>query len=221
VYPNLLADCGWRALTGADQAWMSDITYIRLPEGFGYLATILDGYTRRVVGWCLTEELVAETALAALRMALGLRQPPPGWIHHSDRGVQYACQAYVQYVEAAGGRISMAGKGNPLQNAQAESFVRTLKQEEVYLREYADFAAARRSIGRFIEDVYNEKRLHSALGYRPPTEFEQLIAAGIILAIPAHRRVESKTMANGRGNGPVATEHAEAIVAKGMPRAMV
>jgi transposase InsO family protein len=180
TYPNLLANAGWRALTGLDQAWVADITYIRLREGFAYLAAILDAYSRRVVGWELSRQIDAALTVAALERALQARQPAPGWIHHSDRGVQYACRDYVALLEGAQARISMSAKGRPRDNAQAESFMRTLKHEEVYLQEYGTFAEAEPSIGRFIERVYNEKRLHSSLGYRPPSEFEQLLAAGLL-----------------------------------------
>jgi putative transposase len=180
VYPNLLPQAGWRSLTGPNQAWVADITYIRLPQGFCYLAAILDAYSRKVVGWELGQELDARFVLAALKRALKERQPARGWIHHSDRGVQYACRDYVTRLEAAGARISMSGKGCPRDNAQAESFMRTLKHEEVYLQDYQTYPEAERSIGRFIDDVYNQKRLHSSLGYRPPSEFEELLAAGLL-----------------------------------------
>jgi putative transposase len=181
VYPNLLQQAGWRSLTGINQAWVADLTYIRLPEGFCYLAAILDAYSRKVVGWELSQAIDARLAVAALEQALQARKPAPGWIHHSDQGVQYACRDYVQVLEAAGARISMSGKGRPRDNAQAESFMRTLKHEEVYLQDYQTFTEAKQAIGRFIEAVYNEKRLHSSLGYRPPSEFEQLLAAGFFL----------------------------------------
>jgi transposase InsO family protein len=179
VYPNLLKQAGWRSLTGIDQAWVADLTYIRLPESFCYLAALLDAYSRKVVGWELSQEIDARLAVAALEQALKARKPAPGWIHHSDQGVQYACRDYVQVLEAAGARISMSGKGRPRDNAQAESFMRTLKHEEVYLQDYQTFAEAKQAIGRFIEAVYNEKRLHSSLGYRPPSEFEELLVAGL------------------------------------------
>jgi len=178
TYPNLLADCGWRGLTGLNQAWVADLTYIRLGSGFCYLAAILDAYSRKVVGWELSESLEAALAVSALKQALASRQPPVGFIHHSDRGVQYACRDYVAVLEEAGARISMAAKGTPRDNAQAESFFRTLKHEEVYLNEYEHYGEARQALGRFIDRVYNEKRLHSSLGYRPPSEFETLTAAG-------------------------------------------
>lgn len=168
-------------MTGINQAWAADITYIRLPQEFVYLAVLLDAYSRRVVGWALSRRIDSELALAALERALPEREPAPGWIHHSDRGVQYACGAYVKRLEAVGAQISMSAKGTPRENAQAERFFRTLKEEEVYLQEYASLEEAERAIGHFIEAVYNEKRLHSALGYRPPTEFEQLCAIGLLL----------------------------------------
>jgi transposase InsO family protein len=178
TYPNLLADCGWRSLTGINQAWVADLTYIRLSRGFCYLAAILDAYSRKVVGWELAETLEAVLTVRALKQALASRQPPGGFIHHSDRGVQYACRDYVEVLEGAGARISMAAKGTPRENAQAESFFRTLKHEEVYLNDYENYRQARQALGRFIDRVYNEKRLHSSLGYRPPSEFETLTAAG-------------------------------------------
>jgi len=181
IYPNLLANCGWRSLTGLNQAWVADLTYIRLGSGFCYLAAILDAYSRKVVGWELSQSLEAALAVSALKQALASRQPPVGWIHHSDRGVQYACRDYVAVLEGAGARISMAAKGTPRDNAQAESFFRTLKHEEVYLNEYEHYGEAKQALGRFIDRVYNEKRLHSSLGYRPPSEFETLTAAGFFL----------------------------------------
>jgi putative transposase len=180
IYPNLLPEAGWRQLTGLNQAWAADITYIRLPQRFVYLAAILDAYSRRVVGWSLSRSIDGELVLAALGRALASRQPAEGWIHHSDRGVQYACRDYIERLAAAGARISMAAKGTPRENAQAESFFRTLKHEEVYLQDYQDEQEVERSIGRFIEAVYNEKRLHSSLGYRPPREFEELFQAGVL-----------------------------------------
>jgi len=177
IYPNRLPDCGWRRLTGVDQAWVADLTYLRLPQGFAYLAAILDAYSRRVVGWELSRDLDARFVVRALQRALAERRPPPGWIHHSDRGVQYACRDYVECLQAAGARISMSSRGAPRENAQAESFFRTLKYEEVYLQEYQTYAEAERNLRRFIEEIYNEKRLHSSLGYLPPCEFEQQLAA--------------------------------------------
>ncbi len=169
AYPNL-----YRAvmLDAPDQAWVADITYVRLPTAFVYLATVLDAYSRRCVGWALSRVIDTDLTLAALTMALTARQPAPGLIHHSDRGVQYASGEYVTRLEGVGARISMAARGNPYENAQAESFFKTLKTEEVYLKEYRTFAEAWVNLARFIEDVYNTKRLHSSLGYLPPIEFE-------------------------------------------------
>jgi putative transposase len=180
TYPNLLAQRGWRQLTGINQAWAADLTYIRLREGFCYLAALLDAFSRRVVGWHLAERLDASLTVTALERALASRCPPPGLIHHSDQGVQYACRDYVAVLEGVGARISMAAKGTPRENAQAESFFRTLKYEEVYLQEYETVLDVEPSVGRFIESVYNEKRLHSSLGYRPPSEFEDLVLAGLL-----------------------------------------
>jgi transposase InsO family protein len=162
-------------LTGIDQLWVADITYIRLAEEFIYLAVLLDAYSRRVIGWALDRTLRAELALTALQMALRGRRPGPGWMHHSDQGVQYACHDYVGQVREHGGRLSMSRRANPWDNAACESFMKTLKHEEVYRQEYRDLAEARASIGRFLEQVYNQKRLHSALNYQPPAEFEQCL----------------------------------------------
>lgn len=169
-YPNLLTD---RALTAPNEAWVADITYIRLPAAFIYLAAILDAYSRCCVGWALSRWIDTELALTALDRALLARRPAAGLIHHSDQGVQYASAAYVAHLEAAGAQVSMAAKGNPYENAKAERFFRTLKHEEVYLQEYHDFDEAQANLARFIDDVYNTKRLHSALGYRPPAECEE------------------------------------------------
>jgi putative transposase len=180
VYPNLLPEAGWRQLTGMNQAWLADITYVRLVREFAYLAVLLDAYSRRVVGWSLSRSIDSGLVMAALERALRERQPQAGWIHHSDQGVQYACRGYVGRLEASGARVSMSAKGMPRENARAERFFRTLKQEEVYLHEYETYEEGERSIGHFIEAVYNRKRLHSSLGYRPPDEFEQLSAIGQI-----------------------------------------
>ena len=141
-----------------------------------YLAVILDAFSRRVIGWALGCTLATELTLAALRMALDQRRPAPGLVHHSDRGVQYAWQEYTNVLREHGVAISMSRQGNPYDNAKAESFMKTLKYEEVYRSEYRDVFEAQASIERFLERVYNQKRLHSALNYRPPVEFEQSLA---------------------------------------------
>lgn len=170
VYPNLAEGI---EPTAPNQLWRADITYLRLREGFVYLAVILDGYSRRVIGWELGETLQAELALRALRRALAERPATAGRIHHSDRGVQYCSAAYVEMLRASGIAISMSRAGNPYDNAMAESFMRTLKCEEVYLREYRDLEDARERIGEFVESYYNRRRLHSSLGYRTPAGFEE------------------------------------------------
>jgi len=170
VYPNLLPQL---ELSGLDQLWIADITYLRLRQEFIYLAVLLDAFSRRCIGWALGRTLESELARAALQMALERRTVQPGLVHHSDRGVQYACAEYTKLLKTQEIRISMGRRGNPYDNAQAESFLKTLKYEEVYLWEYQDLSEARVRIGHFLEEVYNEKRLHSALGYVPPVEFER------------------------------------------------
>jgi transposase InsO family protein len=174
VYPNLAADM---VLTGVDQLWRADITYIRLREEFVFLAVILDAFSRRVIGWALDRTMEDELTLTALHMAIKHRSVLPGLVHHSDRGSQYASNDYTDLLKANGIQISMSRKGNPWDNAQCESFMKTLKYEEVLRNEYRDLAEARASIVEFIEKVYNQKRLHSALGYLPPAEFEAQLAA--------------------------------------------
>jgi putative transposase len=169
IYLNLAAEL---APTGVNQLWVADITYIRLRVEFVYLAVVLDAFSRRVIGWALGRTLEAGLATAALRMALADRKPLPGLVHHSDRGVQYASQDYTDLLKQHKAEISMSRKGNPYDNAACESFMKTLKYEEVYRNEYRDFQEARASLGEFLERVYNQKRLHSALGYLPPAEFE-------------------------------------------------
>jgi transposase InsO family protein len=164
-------------LTGLDQLWVADITYIRLREEFAFLAVVLDAFSRKVIGWALEEHLRASLALVAIEMAIEARRPASGTlIHHSDRGVQYACRDYAEVLAAHDIQPSMSRIGNPYDNAQAESFMKTLKQEEVDGRNYRDLNHAREAIGAFIEDVYNHQRLHSALDYQPPAEFESNLA---------------------------------------------
>ena len=172
-YPNLVADL---VVERPDQVWVADITYIRLPTTFVYLACILDRYSRRCVDWALSRTIDTELTVAALERALSTRRPGSGLIHHSDQGVQYASAAYVERLEQAGIQISMAQTGNPYENATAESFFKTLKYEEVYLQDYRTFQEAEANLQRFIEEVYNRKRLHSSLGYLPPEEFEAAYA---------------------------------------------
>lgn len=169
VYPNLVPRL---KVSNINQLWVSDITYVRLREAFVFVAVVLDAYSRRVVGWELGEDLRADLAIAALDRALADRAVEAGIVHHSDRGVQYCSDAYVAKLEMHGFQISMSRTGNPYDNARAESFMKTLKCEEVYLRGYRDAEDARASIGYFIDEVYNRSRLHSALGYLAPEAFE-------------------------------------------------
>ena len=174
VYPNLARHM---VVTGVDQLWVADITYIRLREEFVYLAVILDACSRRVIGWALDRTLEDELTLAALRMALARRIVEPGLVHHSDRGSQYASNDYTDLLKSHDIVISMSRKANPWDNAACESFMKTLKYEEVHRNEYRDMAEARTAIHDFLEKVYNQRRLHSALGYLPPVEFERNLAA--------------------------------------------
>ena len=170
IVPNLVHGI---VPSGLDQIWVGDITYIRLQEEFVYLAVLIDAFSRKAVGWALDDHLETRLPLAALDMAIAARCPKPNClIHHSDRGVQYACADYTGRLDAHGIRASMSGPDNPYDNAKAESFIKTLKAEEVYATAYRSLRQARQNIGHFIENVYNTDRLHSALGYKPPVEFE-------------------------------------------------
>jgi transposase InsO family protein len=170
VYPNLIPEL---ALFSLNQLWVADITYIRLRDEFIYLAVILDAFSRKCIGWELSDGLEVSLTIGALKRALFSRSIQPGLIHHSDRGIQYGAREYTDLLKDHGITISMARKGNPYDNAKAESFMKTLKQEEVYLFDYRNIQEARQRIDYFIGEVYNEDRLHSALGYLPPAEFEE------------------------------------------------
>jgi putative transposase len=174
IYPNLARDMD---PSGINQLWVADITYIQLSRDFVYLAVILDVYSRRCIGWEVSRNIDTRLTLNALQDALKTRSQDDlrGLVHHSDQGVQYASKEYVQYLEEHGIQVSMSRKGNPYDNAFAESFMKTLKYEEVLLNEYETYKEAMDNIERFIEDVYNLKRLHSSIGYQSPIEFEKTI----------------------------------------------
>jgi len=172
VYPNLLKG---REVTAINQVWVADITYIRILTGFVFLAVILDVFSRRVVGWALAKRIDHHLTVAALKMALRSRNPTPELIHHSDRGVQYACREYVKELHDHQVQISMSAKGSPYDNAYAESFFKTLKHEEISLWEYESFADVVERIPQFIDEVYNKKRVHSGIRYLPPEEFEAIV----------------------------------------------
>lgn len=170
VYPNLIEEM---TLTGVNQVWASDITYIRIENGFVYLAVILDLFSRKAVGWQVSKRIDGELVIDALKMAITRRRPPRGVIHHSDRGVQYLCDAYVKELRENGFHISCSAKGNPYDNAWTESFMKTLKVNEVYMWEYKTYLDVLDRVPYFIEEVYNKKRPHSSLGYLSPEEFEK------------------------------------------------
>ena len=173
VYPNLARDL---VLSNINQLWVADITYIRLLREFIYLAVLLDAFSRRCIGWAISRHIDTQLTLATLQMALNTRTIQAGLIHHSDQGVQYAAADYVAVLHEHKIKISMSRTGNPYDNAKAERFMRTLKYEEIYMNDYETLAEVRASIEHFIEAVYNRKRLHSAIGYRPPAEFEASLA---------------------------------------------
>ena len=174
AYPNLLAG---RELTAPDQEWVSDFTYIRLRGAFVFLACILEAFSRRCIGWYLSRDMTTQLTLMALRRAIHERHPQPGVIHHSDRGMQYASYDYIEQLTQINAQISMSSVSDPYDNAKAESFFKTLKQEEVYLKDYRSFEEAEANLDVFLEKVYNMKRLHSSLGYVPPVEFEEAYAS--------------------------------------------
>ncbi len=173
VYLNLASRM---KLTGINQLWVADITYIRLKTEFVYLAVILDSFSRKVVGWALDKTLASRLPIEALQHAIATRQPPPGLVHHSDRGVQYASGEYMLVLKEHQMIPSMSRPANPYDNASCESFMKTLKREEIYANDYRDLEHLRINLEAFIQQYYNRHRLHSALGYRPPDEFEQALA---------------------------------------------
>lgn len=178
VYVNLAIRM---TLTGINQLWVADITYIRLRAEFVFLAVVIDRFSRKVIGWALDRTLAARVAVTALQQAIDRRQPPPGVVHHSDQGVQYSSQEYRAVMQAHGLVPSMSRPGNPYDNAFCESFIKTLKQEEIYCHQYRDFDELSAHLEEFIDNYYNRCRLHSALGYRTPEEFEMAAAAAPVL----------------------------------------
>jgi transposase InsO family protein len=188
MWPNLARGM---ATQNVNELWVADITYVRLNEEFVYVAVLLDAHSRRVIGWALARHLGATMAIDALQMALAERKPVPGLIHHSDRGVQYACADYLTLLDEHGIQPSMSRPGNPYDNAKAESFMKTLKQEQVRGNRWRDLDALRDDLALFFTTTYNHERLHSALGYRTPAAFEQLLterpSAGASFGLSAAR----------------------------------
>jgi putative transposase len=169
IYPNLLHEM---TIDNINQVWTGDITYIRINNGFVFLAVILDLYSRKVIGWAISKKIDGQLTIDALKMAIKRRNPPKGVIHHSDRGVQYLCKNYIKLLKDNNFYISCSRKGNPYDNAWTESFMKTLKYDEIYMGEYETYLEVIEKLPEFIDDVYNKKRLHSSLGYLPPEEFE-------------------------------------------------
>ena len=174
TYPNLLEEM---SLNNINQVWVSDITYIRIATTFVYLAVVMDLYSRKIIGWGISTSLGKGLCLEALTGAISSRRPSKGVIHHSDQGVQYASEEYVKMLAGNGFHISMSRRGNPYDNAYCESLMKTLKAEEIYLKEYDSLTDVLENLPKFIQEVYNKKRLHSGLGYLPPEKFEKKIAA--------------------------------------------
>lgn len=171
IYPNHIKGM---VIDGVNQVWTADITYIRINNGFVYLAVVLDLFSRKVIGYSISKRIDGQLATDALKMAILRRRPPRGVIHHSDRGVQYLCDDYVEVLDDNGFHISCSAKGNPYDNAWTESFMKTLKYDEIFMRNYETYLDVIENLPHFIEEVYNKKRLHSSLGYVPPEEFEEL-----------------------------------------------
>lgn len=173
LYPNLISGM---CVTGVDQVWATDITYIRIKNGFVFLAVVIDLFSRRVIGWSISKKIDTNLSLNALRMAIRRRKPKPGVIHHSDRGVQYVSDRYVRLLKRLGFHLSNSAPGNPYDNAFVERFMRTLKQEEIYLANYETYLDVVENLPVFIEEIYNEKRVHSSLDYLTPNELEAMVA---------------------------------------------
>jgi len=194
VHPNLAESM---ELTAMNQLWVADITYLRLRREFVFLAVVLDAFSRKAIGWALGRSLETKLALAALESAIASRHPQPGLVHHSDRGTQYASHEYVQRLEACGAHLSMSRPARPWENGKCESFIKTLKREEIDARRYASLAELRQHLEEFIEQIYNQVRLHSALGYQSPEEFEQAQNTGFpevqwspaALSFPRHEEI--------------------------------